>query len=226
MGKDTKRLSYRCSYQNFLLRHICFFILYVAGIGEYCFIVIFPSVYVILKSLSVQPQMMFAFVIPLIFILFAAIACIDAGRYGREIARLFSGDFLVKTGRVAERSKNIYTIGPVLPSRKQTKFEHVSYPKFYIKDKNCESDFHAGDIIKIVYPSSRRLNVRTVHQLYAIYAFASEEAYLSNTQKGTGKKHKKTALLFLLAVILLSVSLLYALFISTNVLLRLIHVYP
>jgi len=69
MGKDTKRLSYRCSYQNFLLRHICFFILYVAGIGEYCFIVIFPSVHVILRSLSVRPQMMFAFVIPLVFIL-------------------------------------------------------------------------------------------------------------------------------------------------------------
>ena len=69
MGKNTKRLSHRSSYQNFLLLHICFFILYVAGTGEYCFIVIFPSVYVISKLIPAGPQMMFAFVIPLVFIL-------------------------------------------------------------------------------------------------------------------------------------------------------------
>ena len=68
MGKDTKRLSYRCSYQNFLLRHICFFILYVAGIGEYCFIVIFPSVHVILRSLSVRQKTALLFLIAVILL--------------------------------------------------------------------------------------------------------------------------------------------------------------
>ena len=85
MGKDTKRLSYKSSYKNFLLQHICFFILRVAGIGEYCFVVIFPSVYVISKSIPARPQMIFALVIPLGFIIFAIIACVDAGRYGEEI---------------------------------------------------------------------------------------------------------------------------------------------
>ena len=128
MGKDTKRLSYKSSYKNFLLQHICFFILRVAGIGEYCFVVIFPSVYVISKSIPARPQMIFALVIPLGFIIFAIIACVDAGRYGEEIVRLFSGNFLVETGCVSEKFKNIYTIGPVLSSRTKTKFEHFFLP--------------------------------------------------------------------------------------------------
>ena len=88
---------------------------------------------------------------------------------------------------IYEKSKNIYTIGPVLSSRTKTKFEHFSYPNFYIKDKNCERDFHVGDFIKIVYPCSQKLNVRTERQLYAIYAFSSAEAYSINTQKGMDK---------------------------------------
>ena len=125
MGKNIKRLSYKSSYKNFLLQHICFFILRVAGIGEYCFVVIFPSVYVISKSIPARPKMIFALAIPLGFIIFAIIAYVDVGRYGKEIVRLFSGNFLVETGRVAEKSKNIYTVGPVLSSRKKTKFEHL-----------------------------------------------------------------------------------------------------
>lgn len=226
MGKNTKRLSYRSSYKNFLLRHVCFFILRVVGIGGYCFVVIFPSVYVISKSIPARPQMIFALVVPLGFIIFAIIACVDMRRYGKEIVRLFFGNFLVETGRVAEKSKNIYMIGPVLSSRKKTKFEHLSYPNFYIKDKNCERDFHVGDFIKIVYPCSRMLNVRTEHQLYAIYAFSSDEAYLINTKKGMDKEHKKAVLLFLLGVTFLSAALLCVLFVLTNALLRLIHIYP
>ena len=226
MGKNTKRLSYKSSYKIFLLQHICFFILHVAGIGEYCFAVIFPSVYIISKSIPTRPQMIFALIIPLGFIIFAIIACVNVWRYGQEIVHLFSGSFLVKTGRVAEKSKNIYTIGPVLSLRKKTKFEPLSYPNFYIRDKNCESDFHVGDFIKIVYPCSRKLSVRTMHQLYAIYAFASDETYSINTQKDMGKEWKKAMLLFLLAVTLSSVSLLCALFALTNVLLKSIHIYP
>ena len=226
MGKDTKRLSYKSSYKNFLLQHICFFILRVAGIGEYCFVVIFPSVYVISKSIPARPKMIFALAIPLGFIIFAIIAYVDVGRYGKEIVRLFSGNFLVETGRVVEKSKNIYTVGPVLSSRKKTKFEHLSYPNFYIKDKNCERDFHVGDFIKIVYPCSQKLNVRTERQLYAIYAFSSAEAYSINTQKGMDKERKKAALLFLLAITFLSAALLCVLFVLTNALLRRIHIYP
>ena len=185
MVKHIKRLSYKASYRNFILRHACIFLLLIGGIGGYCFVVIFPSVYVISKSISVRPQMIFTFVIPLGFIIFAGIACIEVKRYGQEIVRLLSGNFLVKTGRIAQKSKNVYTIGPVLSKRTQTKFEHFSYPDFYIKGKNCENSFQIGDFVKIVYPCSPRLNVRTAHQLYAIYAFSSDETYSMNTQKGT-----------------------------------------
>lgn len=95
MGKNTKRLSYKSSYKNFLLQHICFFILCVSEIGEYCFVVIFPSVYVISKSIPAQPQMIFALIIPLVWIIFAIIACIGVGQYGQEIAHLFSGNFSI-----------------------------------------------------------------------------------------------------------------------------------
>ena len=227
MGKYTKRLSYKASYRNFILQHTCIFILRAGGIGGYWFIVIFPSVYVLSKSISTYgPQMIFAFVIPLGFIIYAGIACIEMKRYGQEIVRLLSGNFLVKAGRIVEKSRNIFTIGPVLSKRKQTKFEHLSYPNFYIKDKNCENSFQIGDYIKIVYPCSPRLNVRTSHQRHAIYAFSSDETYAMSTQKGTDKERKKTVFLFLTVVTLLLASLLCILFALTYTLLKLIHIYP
>lgn len=226
MGKQVKRLLFKASYRNFILKHTCFFILNTGGIGGYWFMIIFPSVYVISKSIPVRPQGIFALVIPLGFIIFGGIASIGLKQYGQEIIRLLSGNFLVKTGRVVEKSRNIYTIGPVLSKKKQTKFEHLSYPKFYIKEKNCEKSFQIGDYIKIVYPCSPRLNVRTTHQLYAIYAFSSDETYSMNTQKGTDKERKKTRYLFLTVVIMISVSLQYVIFKSTYMLLKLIHIYP
>lgn len=190
--------------------------------------VIFPSVYVLSKSISTYgPQMIFAFVIPLVFIIFAGIASIGMKRYGQEIIRLLSGNFLVKTGRIVQKSKNVYTIGPVLSSKKQTKFEHLSYPNFYIKDKNCENSFQIGDYIKIVYPCSPRLNVRTTHQRYAIYAFSSDETYSMNTQRGADKERKKTVFLFLAVVTLLLASLLCILFALIYILLKsTYHIYP
>ena len=227
MGKNTKRLSYKSSCKNFLLQHICFFILQVVGIGGYWFLVIFPSVYVISKSIPTRPQMIFALIIPLCFIISAIMACVNVGQYGQEIVRLLSGNFLVKTGHVVEKSKNIYTIGPGSSSREKTKFEHLSYPKFYIKDKNCENSFQIGDYIIIIYPCSARLNVRTSHQRYAIYAFSSDETYSMNTQKGTDKERKKTVFLFLTVVTLLSASLLCILFTLIYILLKsTYHIYP
>ena len=227
MEKYTKRLSYKASYRNFILRHTCIFILRTGGIGGYWFVVIFPSVYVLSKSISAYgPQMIFAFIIPLGFIIYAGTACIGIKQYGQEIIRLLSGNFFVKTGRIVEKSRNIFTIGPVLSERKQTEFEHLSYPEFYIKDKNCENSFQIGDYIKIVYPCSPRLNVRTPHQRYAIYAFSSDETYSMNTQKSTDKERKKTVFLFLTVVTLLSASLLCILFVLTYTLLKRIHIYP
>ena len=227
MGKQIKRLSFKVSYRNFILQHTCFFILSTGGIGGYWFMIIFPSVYVISKSIPIRPQMIFALVIPLGFIILAGIAGIGMKRYGQEIIRLLSGNFLVKTGRVVEKSRNIYTIGPVLSKKKQTKFEHLSYPKFHIKEKNCEKSFQIGDYVKIVYPCSPRLNVRTTHQLYAIYAFSSDETYSMNTQKGTDKERKKTAFLFLTVVTLLLASLLCILFSLIYILLKsTYHIYP
>ena len=226
MVKRTKRLSYKDSYRNFIIKHTCMFILRICGIGGYCFVVIFPSVYVLSKSLSNRPQMIFAFVIPLAFTIFAGISCIDVKRYGQEIVRLLLGNFLVKAGCIVEKSRNVYMIEPLSSKKKQTKFEHLSYPNFYIKDKDCEISFQIGDYIKIIYPCSPKLSVRTAHQLYAIYAFSSNETYSTSIPKSTDREVKKTILLFLLVVALLSTFLLFILFLSINVLLKLIHIYP
>ena len=200
MVKRTKRLSYKDSYRNFIIKHTCMFILRICGIGGYCFVVIFPSVYVLSKSLSNRPQMIFAFVIPLAFTIFAGISCIDVKRYGQEIVRLLLGNFLVKAGCIVEKSRNVYMIEP-LSSK-------------------------IGDYIKIIYPCSPKLSVRTAHQLYAIYAFSSNETYSTSIPKSTDREVKKTILLFLLVVALLSTFLLFILFVSINVLLKLIHIYP
>ena len=122
MVKRTKRLSYKDSYRNFIIKHTCMFILRICGIGGYCFVVIFPSVYVLSKSLSNRPQMIFAFVIPLAFTIFAGISCIDVKRYGQEIVRLLLWNFLVKAGCIVEKSRNVYMIEPLSSKKKQTKF--------------------------------------------------------------------------------------------------------
>lgn len=220
--KNIKRLSYKASCRNFILQHTCFFILNVLGIGVYFFIVIFPIIYVIFHSISTRgPQMIFAFVIPLGFIILAIIACINAKQYGQEIVRLLSGNFLVKTGCIVQKTKNVYTIGPVLTKNKKLDFYNLPYPAlFYIKGKNCESTFQIGDSIKIIYPCSPRLSTRTTHQLYAVYAFSSAEAYSMNTQKVTANKRKKTVFIYLSVVTLLSASLLSILFVLVNMLLK------
>jgi len=85
--------------------------------------------------------MILAFVIPLGFIVFAGISCIDVKRYGQEIVRLLLGNFSVKAGYIVEKSRNVYTIEPFSSKKKQTKFEPLSYSNFYIKDKDCEITF-------------------------------------------------------------------------------------
>lgn len=207
--KRIKRLSYQASYRNFVLRHTCIFILHICGIGSYCFIVIFPTVRVFSKLASYHgQQMVLAFLIPLGFIIFAGIACINAKQYGQEIVRLLFGNFLIKDGRIIEKAQNVYTVGPIISKKNRTKFECISYSKFYIKDKNCENLFLVGDDIRIIYPCSPRLNVRTSHQLYAIYAFSADKEFLLNTQEATTNNQKKGALAYLLGVTLVSAFLL------------------
>ncbi len=181
---------------------------------------IFPSVYVLYKSASFYgPQMLLALVIPLGFTIFASIACIDIKRYGQEIIHLLSGNFLIESGCVVKKAKNIYTIRPIVSKKKQTKFEHFSYPNFYIKDRNCERAFQVGDSIEIIYPCSPKLSTRTTHQLYAIYACSIGEPYLQDTQKAMANR-RKTVFAYLSVVTLLSVALLCILFVSINALLK------
>lgn len=72
---------------------------------------------------------------------------------------------------------------------------HFSFCVCYLQIDPC---WTANDVCicntSCFHPASRKLNVRTVHQLYAIYAFASDETYLSNTQKGADKGSKRMAL--------------------------------
>lgn len=219
-NKRIKRLSYEASYRNFVLLHTCIFILHICGIGAYCFIVIFPTVRVLSKLVSYHgTQMILAFLIPSGFIIFAAIACINAKQYGQEIVRLLFGDFLVKDGRIMEKSQNVYTVGPIISKKKRAKFDCVAYSKFYIKDKNCENLFSIGDDIRIIYPCSPKLSVRTSHQLYAIYAFSADEKFLLNTREISANNRKKGALVYLLGVALVSVFLLLTISVLIRVLL-------
>lgn len=222
MDKHMKRLSYKVSYRRFIFKHTCFLIANICWTGGYFFLIVNPTVYALCKLTSRRPQAIFLFVIPLIFITFATINCINIKQYAQEIISLLSGNFLVKSGRVVQKTKNVHTIGPIPSNRKPRKFEHISYPNFYIKDKNCERTFQIGDNIKVIYPCSSRLSTRSMLQAYAIYAFATDEAYSisMNAQKAELKSRKKIVWMYLSVVTLLSVPLLSALFVSIWILLK------
>lgn len=222
MGKPGKRLSYKESYRNWILQHTCLLILDICGTGGYFFMIVNPTVYLWCKLIARRPQAILGLCIPLAFIIMAVISCMNLKEYGHEIIRLLSGNFLVKSGRVVQKTKNVYTIGPLPSNRKPTKFEHFSYPNFYIKEKNCERTFQVGDNIKVIYPCSTRLRTRKMRELYAIYAFATDEAYSisMDAQNAMRKSQKHIARIYLSVVTLVSVPLLSALFVSIWILLK------
>lgn len=217
MVQCVKHFSYKTCYRNFILLHTYILILYICGIGAYCFMIILPTIKVLARSVPYYgSQMIFAFVIPLALIIFAVIACIDIKQYSQEIIRLLSGNVLVKVGRIVEKSRNVYTIKPISSKNKEPKFAHFSYPKFFVRNRNCERILTIGDNVKIIYPCSPRLSVRTTQQLYAIYVFSTDEECSLNTQEFPASKRKSTVFIYLTVVTLLSASLLYVLFIFIN----------
>ncbi len=155
-----------------------FLILYISGLMLYCLTVIDPAVEAILHgSRTYGDQMLLLLVFPLVFFALWSVAAWWAVQYLRGVLSLLRGNVLVKTGQVTQKRKRIYVVTAVLPKHmKRSSCQHLTRPdRFYIRDRDCERPFQAGDMIRIVYPASRVL--RTGPQgIPAIYAFSGDDA--------------------------------------------------
>lgn len=169
---------YRNRYSRFVRKHTLFLLLDISGLMLYCLAVIDPAVTAILHgSRTYGGQMLLLLVFPLVFFALWAVAAVWALWYLRGILSLLRGSVLVKTGRVTQKRKRTYEVTTVLPKHmKRSSYQHLTRPeRFYIRDRDCERVFQAGDMIRVVYPASRVL--RTGPQgIPAIYAFSGDDA--------------------------------------------------
>lgn len=212
MPEENRYARYQKRCRSFILTRTCFFLLQIVGIGVYAFIVICPTVFILVTSVRhYGAQILLLLVIPLLFTVFAAIAGLSAKRYGQAVLAFLTGEKLVKSGRIVQKEKNAYTVIASIPEKvKKAGYPHLARPtEFHLRRKDCEHDFQVGDSIIVIYPSSRELNVYSYRQILAIYAFSDDEANpadIPNLCEGVDRK--RTAAGYVLLVSLMSILML------------------
>lgn len=224
MPEEKRYARYQKRCRSFIIKCTCFLLLQIMGIGGYIFIVICPTVFILVTSVKhYGPQILLLLIIPFLFALFAAIAGLSVKRYGQALLAFLTGEKAVKEGRIAQRTKNTYIVITSIPEKmKKASYPHLTRPtEFHIRRKDCERDYQVGDSIMVIYPSSHELNVYSYHQLLAVYAFSADETRLSDLPGPyEGRNRKKITAQFAVLVTLVSILLLSVLGCLVYLLLR------
>lgn len=187
MSSCQKRLSYQASCQRFLIKHTLFLLLQILGIGEYIFIVVAPTGYVILATPSLTGiRQILLLIFPLFFLLMAGVASLGVYRYGKGLVSFLKGNVLRQTGYLVQHTKN-HCILADNPFSVKHPPAHLTY--FHLRRQNCANDWQIGDKITVIYPCSHLLRVYSVQQRQAIYAHSAQTPldtmWLKNSTKAS-----------------------------------------